>query len=228
MSNIAVVNPEITCFKCLQEKDVKQIYIPSKGYGSGFDSWSTQINLCDECYKLTNPSWWELKDADQDIEEYDEWYGSAPYKYEDEIFKFAKSLEPAGRELFWNRYASHSHWEPQDYIDYELGNLSHEKCEEYGVYSPQVIEAYQTRFPTCQHPVHIIYDDGTVGCQCPFGALGREGQTVDLNIWDNCYRCTYYQVRETTIREFKREDLNDYEIYYKAKLNHDKYKSKFE
>jgi len=132
----AIENPGCICFKCLKETKVTTIEIPQMGYGSRFDGLSTRIQLCDECYKLTDPNWWKLEviptvqpeELNDDLSE---------YKYENEIFEFIKQIPIASQELFWNRYSSGASAnfkiEAQDWIDLELGILSDEKCEEYGL-----------------------------------------------------------------------------------------------
>lgn len=123
-------NPEHTCFKCLKETKVNTIEINQTGYGSRFDGLSTQIQLCDECYQLTNPDWWELeqipiKELGNDFYE---------YKYENEMFEFIEQLPIASQELFFNHFASGAgaeYMEAQNWINGELGILTDEKCEEY-------------------------------------------------------------------------------------------------
>lgn len=226
--HIAVKNPDLTCCKCLEEKSIRKITIPSKGYGSGFDSWSTQINLCDDCYSATNSEWWELRDSKPPSNE--DWHGDVPYEYEDEIFKFIKSLPLAGQEMIDNTYSTDSYacWEQQDWIDYQLGSLPHEKCKDYGVYSNDEIEAYETRFPSCEHTFNVIYNEKSKGCQCPFGAFGEYGGKTDINTSDECYGCIYYKKRETPIKDIEASDVNDYMSYKKFKIKESEYVSKFE
>ena len=79
------------------------------------------------------------------------------------------------QELVYNSFIEGTsyHMKPQDWIDYRLGVLPHDKCKEYGLYSPDEKKAYYNRFPMCQYPVQIVYDDSTKGCRCPFGAFGK-------------------------------------------------------
>jgi hypothetical protein len=220
--NIAVHNPDITCCNCLKETDkIHVIQIPSMGYGSGFDGWSTQVNLCDECLAKTDPEWWKLKI----INEYE--YMES-YEFEDKIFKYVGSMPLAGKELFWNRYSTDNYlMKSQDWIDYELGILPHEKCKEYGCYSHDEIKAYEERFPKCQHPVNRIWNDKSQACYCPFGSTGDYGQICSCNISDECYQCEYFTDRTAPIRDINNDDYDDYEIYYRAKLNAEKYKNNF-
>lgn len=131
--NKAIENPECICFKCLKNTIIHTIQINQTGYGSNFDGLSTKIQLCDDCYKSTNPNWWELKTIP--IQEYGEDFFE--YEYENEILNFVNQMPLAGQELFWNRYVYGArvtyYMEAQDWIDYELGILSEEKCMEYGL-----------------------------------------------------------------------------------------------
>jgi hypothetical protein len=225
--NKAIQNPENICFNCLKETIVHKIKIPALGWGSQFDNFSTRIHLCDNCYKSTNPDWWKLKIIKGETD-----WNDAYYEYENEILKFVKQMPLAGQELFWNRYATGAfvsyYMEAQDWIDYKLNILPHEKCKEYGLYSPQEIQAYKERFPICQHPVNIIYDDGSKGCWCPFGAHGKYGQKEGLNICDECYQCDYFTQRTTPIKDILYKDWEDYKVYYVSKLKQEEYKNKFE
>lgn len=204
-SNLAVVNPDVTCFKCLKGFDkVKHIMIHALGWGSGFDNFSTQINLCHDCYETTDPKWWELKvcgnfDENGNYDEHGEWY-----EFEGEIFKYVNSLPIAGQELFYSRYsygACAHHMEPQDWIDYNLDILPHEKCKEYGRYSPQERTAYRDRFPTCGKVFRKTYSDGSSCCKCNFGAHGTtDGECDKYNISKECYMCKQYIPRLEAIK----------------------------
>jgi hypothetical protein len=155
----------------------------------------------------------------------------ADYKYEKDIINFVNTLPLQGKELFWNRcaYGACSNiMDSQDWIDMHLGILPDEKYEEYGMYSPSEIKAYKERFPICEYPVTEIFNDGSKGCWCPFGASGNYNQQIGLNISDECYYCKYFKVRETPIKEIYSEDFNDYELYMKSKLKAEELKKKFE
>lgn len=193
--HIAIQNPDITCCKCLKEKqNIKHLHIPALGYGSGFDCWSTQINLCDECLQTTNPEWWKLEIID------DEWGGS--YRYEKEIFEFIKSLPLAGQELFYNHYSTEGYtMNSQDWIDYQLDILPHEKCKEYGMYSPQEKQAYKDRFPKCQHVELHVYNGGSSHTKCFKNAFGEaDGSCNEHNISNKCYMCSYFKERTKDIK----------------------------
>ena len=220
--NQAIQNPEIVCFNCLKETIVHKIKIPALGWGSQFDNFSTEIHLCDECMKLTNSEWWKLKTIKGETDSDGEYY-----EYEDEILKFVEQMPLAGQELFYNRYATGEfasfHMEAQDWIDYKLNILPHEKCKEYGLYSPQEIQAYKERFPKCQHVFNIVYNDASIGCWCPFGAYGEFEQKTGRNICDECYECKYFKKRRTPIKYISEKDWIDYKIYYIAKLKEEEF-----
>lgn len=194
--NIAIKDLGKTCCKCLKETEVKKIFIPALGYDSSFDNFSTQIDLCENCFKETNSEWWKLEIENGS-------YGGH-YKYEEDIFNFVKGLPLSGQELFFGRYANGAcsgYMTGQDWIDYELGILSHEKCKEYGYYSPQEIFAYENRFPTCKEVFLKIYEDGSKGTYCKKGAHGNEDGSCCSNISSECYDCTLYGIRESDIEE---------------------------
>jgi hypothetical protein len=219
--NKAITNPDSTCCNCLKETDIHKIEIPKMGYGSRFDGWSTQINLCDDCLSKTNPEWWKLntKVAFLDFE---------CYEYEKEILDYVKQMPIEGQEIFYNRYSTDDYrMEPQDWIDYKLNELSHEKCKEYGVYSPEKILAYETRFPTCQYPANRIYSEYSKDCWCPFGAYGRVGQIPIEQPNPECYECSYYKERETPIIDVEVEDWDDYMFYVQYHLRAEEIEKKF-
>jgi hypothetical protein len=230
-NNTALINPNSTCCSCLKEGKVRNIHIGALGWGSSFDNFSTQINLCDECFQLTNQDWWKLKVCGNHDEngQYDmsgEWY-----EYEDEIFKFVKQMPLAGQELFYNRYAygacASINWEPQDWIDYRLDILPHEKCKEYCCYSPQEKKAYADRFPNCKHVEIKVYSDKSKGSYCWRNAFGDSEGNCGLNYSDRCYLCNYFEERNEEIKVvdmledfYKRETerLNDMIVYATNRL----------
>ena len=120
--NQAIQNPENVCFNCLKETIVHKINIPALGWGSQFDNFSTKIQLCDDCYKLTNPEWWKLNKIKGKTD-----LDGECYEYEDEILDFVEQMPLAGQELFFNRYATGEfasfHMNAQDWIDNQLGIL---------------------------------------------------------------------------------------------------------
>lgn len=228
----AIHNTECLCWKCLKEHDKSKIHIieiGALGYNSCFDNLSTRIQLCDDCYGI-NPEWWELKTV---IPKGFEQFGYS-YEYDKEICDYLNNLPLESQELVWNKYAygACGGWcmDAQDWIDYQLGILSHKKCKKYGLTSYEEERAYKERFPTCQYPIGIIYNDGSNGVHCPFGAMGKyeDGEIfVKDNVQKECYRCRYYKERVGDIITLKKEDEADYNLYVKYQLNKNRLEQKF-
>ena len=228
----AIHNSDCLCWKCLKKHNKDMIHIieiGALGYNSRFDNLSTRIQLCDDCYNV-NPDWWKLEKI---IPSVDECFGEK-YKYEREICQFIEELPLEAQELIWNECAygacADYHMDAQDWIDFQLGILPHEKCKEYGYYSPDEEKAYEERFPTCQHPIEVIYDDGSHGCHCPFGAFGKceDGIVyVDMNMWTECYGCNYYKQRTVPVMRINSDDESDYNLYLKYHLNKERLEEKF-
>lgn len=220
---IVAIKDTTICMKCLKKKATHIYEITYRGYGSIFDSMDSKFQCCDDCDKPEYEEWfYEEEVMDGYVE---------TYQYEEKIKELIKSLPLESQELFENRFDNKAYYmEPQDWIDYELDELSHEKCKEYGIYSPKDIEAYKTKFTTCEHVANVIWNDGSKGSQCPFGAYGEYDQKIDEcgNLSDECTNCIYYKQRKNPIQEIKGEVLNDWEIYMNAKLKADEYKRKFE
>ena len=189
------------CMKCLKEKVDYQIKIPMLGYGSDFDSFSTQIDLCEDCYNETNKEWWELEiiplEEKYQFEEIPDPF--MKYKYEDEIIAYVKTMPLEGQEKFYNSYSNEYHMDIKDWVAYHKGELSHERCKDYGMYSPQEISAYEDRFPNCSKVEIQIHSDGSKGSRCHQGARGDENGKCGLNMWNNCYLCDSFSEREGDI-----------------------------
>lgn len=213
------------CMKCLKNKATHTYTIYGRGYGSSFDMSDTKFQCCDECNR---PEYYEWFNETEVMDGYVE-----TYQNEDNILELIKSLPLESQELFENRFDVGSDgWrmESQDWIDYQLNELPHERCKEYGLYSPKDIEAYYTKFTNCEHVANIIWNDNSRASWCPFGASGDYGQKIDEcgNLSDECTDCKYYKLREIKIKEVKGEDLNEWEVYMKARLKAEEYKHKFE
>ena len=188
--NIKAVEDECLCMKCLKNKATHIYPVSYRGYGSIYDMTDTKFQCCDEC----------------DRSEYKEWFFETPtvneneyaenYKYEDNIYELIKSLPLESQELFENRFDNRG-WQmvSQDWIDYKLDELPHEKCKEYGLYSPKDIEAYNNKFTTCEHVANVVWNDNSKGSWCPFGASGDYGQKIDEcgNLSDECTDCRFYK-----------------------------------
>lgn len=223
----AVHNVDSLCWNCLRKKDdVRIITIQESGYGSSFDGFSTRIQLCGECYNESQKEKpiWNMDKVNKNMVHC--------YKYDKEMEHYIDSLPIVSRELVYNTYAkgASSGWKmkPQDWIDYESGLLPHEKCKEYGLYSPQAISAYEERFPKCQHPVNIIYSDGSKECQCPNYVCGNYGQACkNGSIGEDCYNCPYYKERTAPIIEVSADDFNDYAYYALYHINKEDWEKRF-
>lgn len=76
------------------------------------------------------------------------------YLYDNEMSSYLHNLPLESRELVFNRNSygacADCNMKPQDYIDYELDELPHNKCKQYCMYSPQERAAYKERFPNCE------------------------------------------------------------------------------
>lgn len=215
----AIENHEGLCWKCLSSLDKSEIHIieiPELGYNSAFDGEGTRIQLCQCCYKKSkedNPNIWnmEVKQLKQNG-----YFIGTEYLYEADILDFIDKLPIQSQQFVLNEFANGSlsnpkyKMKPQDWIDYNLGILSHEKCKEYGMYSFDEMLAYDENFPTCQNVVNIIYDDDSKGSKCPCGAYGGYNQTTDNYICEGCYGCKSYKKRTNpittmTIEEFRQK-----------------------
>lgn len=186
---IIAINDQSVCMKCLQKKATHEYAIYGRGYGSDFDEASTHLQLCDNCHH----------------EEYHEWFNESPcsiedgycetYQHEEKIHKLIESLPLEAQELFHNTFASgwtSYNMDAQDWIDYKLEELPHEKCKENNLYSPQEIKAYEDRFPTCNNVFLKIWSDGSSCCRCSLGAIGDKDGSCGLNISTECYQCARY------------------------------------
>lgn len=194
MKNICVNNHEHLCWNCLQSKEnIHYIDIPMLGYGSQFDEFGTHIQLCDDCYSLTNPEWWNLETVIREgcFEE---------FKYEKEIINYVKSMPLAGQELFWNSCSGECRkMEPQDWIDYELGILPYDVCEKYGMYSPEERLYYLYRFPKCVNVFNVLENGKITTSACPYGVYGLANGECDGNYYSECYKCNKFIKRPTLL-----------------------------
>jgi len=211
----AIDDFENLCFCCL-EKDksgLKTYYLYRSEYGSSFDNNYTYLQICDDCKPKDIELWFNESPEMNDY--------CADYKYEENIIDLIDTFPLQGQELFWNRCASGAcsyTMESQHWIDDKLGILPDEIYEnEYSMYSPRQIKAYEERFPTCEHPVNAMFDDDSKGCYCPFGASGNYNQEISPNVSDECFGCEKYKIRETPIKEMSYDTYKKYEIYIQGK-----------
>lgn len=124
--NIVALEDKTLCMVCLKEKASHKYKISCRGYGSLFDEDDTHWQCCDNCHKDEYDIW---SNEQPKIEDYYE-----EYKYEDKILEFIHSLPLQSQELFFNSFSSDGYnMDAQDWIDYKLDELPHEKCKEYGL-----------------------------------------------------------------------------------------------
>lgn len=219
--HIAIENPQSICFNCLQEhQQLHIIHIPVLNHGSKFTNFSSRLNLCPSCYNLTNPLWWNL----EIIKSYTEYnMMQLNYKYEQEILDFINNMPLSGQELFYARFGKGLNCDSmrsQDWIDYALDKLSHDKCKEYGYFSPKERKAYYERFHVCDKVRIIIRDkendkNNHKESRCPFGAFGNEdGASENHKPHHQCYGCQMFEVRdsENGIEIMNKEDYEIYEL----------------
>ena len=235
---VAIKNTKNFCYKCLQKKDkVRIISIGASGYGSAFDNMSTSLQLCEECYKKSTkdkPIWnMETVYGDAHFDRFtskncvpkekivDECIDER-YRYDKEMSEYLRHLPLESKELVYNRNAYGACADivmaPQDWIDFNLDELSHKKCKQYGIYSPQERAAYEERFPNCECVVINKYNDESQGSSCPYGAFGNEDGDVGLNMWDSCYMCSHYKPREGDIKVI--DEVAEYYKNEKDRLIH--------
>lgn len=219
---IVAVKDETICMKCLKKKATHTYYIRYRGYGSLFDDVNTKFQCCDDCDKPEYDEWFNEKEVMHGYVE--------TYQHEDEIFNFIYNLPLESQELFENRFDYMAYkMDSQDWIDFKLNELPHERCKEYELYSPKDREAYITKFTTYEYVMNVTYDDNSKASWCPFGANGDYNQKINEceDICDECTDCKLYKKRELPIKEIKGEDLHEWQLYMKVKLNEKEYKKKF-
>lgn len=201
--NITPLNQDM-CMCCLKEKATHDYHIYNRGYGSEFDDVCTYWQCCDKCHKDEYDLWANEYCVNEDEDYYE------TYQYEEDILNLIHSLPLESQELFFNRFSNDSFMDAQDWIDYKLDELPHEKCKEYHLYSPQEKTAYKERFPNCDKVYKKVWSDGSSGCHCLNGASGKADGTCDeYNISHHCYMCTLYKPREN-----KMKIINEIDEYY--------------
>ena len=222
---IPIEDAKYTCMKCLRSDiPVKVIHIGSIGYGSFFDGIDTEVHLCADCMKKNGNDIWDLNIIqDGSFNE---------YAHEEEIIAILKDLPLRGQELVFNTYLHDIRgdvkMDRQDWIDYRLGELPHDRCKEYGLISKDEAIAYYERFPTCQYPYESVGPYKYKRCICALhGATGLPGQRCTRTISVECYRCDDYVQRFSPIRSVFSEDADDYELFVKAKTRWDELLKRF-
>lgn len=195
---ITALKDTTVCMQCLKKKATHTYSIYGRGYGSNYDNFNSKFQLCDDCAKDEYKTW-----ADEESHWEGEMFCGEVYKYEGNISALLKSFPLEAKELFYNRFATGANadtMKPQDWIDFELNELSYKKCKKYGLISPQERVAYIERFPNCSCVVINKYRDGSQGSSCPYMAHGDKNGNVGLNISCECYMCSHYKPREGDIK----------------------------
>lgn len=218
-------NKHRLCYQCDElVRDPKfslhTLTVAGRGYGSIFDSSHFEVQLCSNCVKADYDLWFNEEPVMHDYVE--------EYSHEEKIGSLIDGFLVENQEYVWNENSSYMIMDRQDWIDMKLGALPDEKYKEYGMYSPSEVAAYEERFPVCQHPVNVRYDDGSVGCRCPHGAMGHKDQEASLNISVECFGCEFFEQRKTPIREITHEDYDLYKSYYRLKDHMDELKARFD
>lgn len=217
---------EYKCYKCNHKFETGELgyeyKLNDRGYGSDFDMAEVSFDLCDSCNKPEYYEW--CNELPTFINEYCE-----NYKYEDNLHDLIHSFPLENQEKIYNNGTFGSYSIPtQDWIDINNGiELSDEKYKEYGMYSPKEIRAYKERFPTCSQPINVVYEDGSKGCRCVYGAFGSYGQELGLNVHQGCCKCKYYSLRENPLQEMTSKEFDDFEMFVEGKENYFKFKDRF-
>lgn len=186
------------CFKCLQrKKNIKTYKIENRGYGSDYDGFSSELQICEDCLEGKHE---ELEKWFNETCEYDSGNYLEEYKYENNIAEYIKTLPIQGQELFENQIScgfGAYNMDSQDWIDIELKIASDSTYKKYGFYTPSEKKAYYDRFPTCKHVYLKIYKDGSKATRCDvhFGVSGNEDGSCGINICNACYYCNHYEKR---------------------------------
>ena len=194
---IIALTDTTVCMQCLKKKATHTYSIYGRGYGSDYDNFNSKFQLCDDCAKDEYKTW-----TDEECHWEGEMFCGEVYKYEGNISALLKSFPLEAKELFYNRFATGANadtMKPQDWIDFQVGELSYKKCKEYCLISPQEERAYKERFPNCACVTVKKYKDGSQGSKCPYGAFGDEIGNADSNTSCKCYMCSYYKPREGDI-----------------------------
>ena len=209
------------CFKCLQEKETIRIPINPLGYDSFFDNWGTEIHLCQDCIdSCIDSSIWDISSGTLSIVKKQTTKTNGPsttetlyYSHEDEIVDYIHQLPIQSQELVFNRFAwgaSVPVMKPQDWIDYNMGTLSHEETKKYGLISLDELKAYHQKFPMCKHVRILTELDKPIYSSCIFGCKGDvNGVCYDNPTFIPCYNCEFFQEKEQGVNTFLYIDENN-------------------
>ena len=120
---IVPIKDESLCMKCLTKKATHKYRVNGRGYGSILDGCNTTFQCCCDCNESDYHEWFSEKAGG------DEWIEE--YQYEENISNLIKSLPLESQELFWNSLNYNAWQNPQDWIDYKLGESSYsiDECD---------------------------------------------------------------------------------------------------
>ena len=118
--------PDGICL-CCQDKPATHTYKFEKprGFGSAFDMLDFEFCCCDDCNRKRFAKW--FGDAYRMLDEY-----TKDYAYEAELCKFIEALPMNAREKVYNAGDPYG-IDAQDWIDIQLGEISPELAEKYGL-----------------------------------------------------------------------------------------------
>lgn len=183
-------NQCVCCGKEVQDSEI--IRFTGRGYGSIFDSMNTKIPICNSC-KPKNLDLWINEKCNMD--DYSE-----VYQFENELEKWFEQLSVQGRELIYNTNNTDSmHHKNVDWILMDKGIARHDVYKNNHMWSPIEINAYNTKFPTCEEVIIKEYKSGSKVPECPYssahGILDKlTGQIkAGPNINESCLNCKIYE-----------------------------------
>lgn len=215
------------CYHCLSNNDLEEFYFEDIGWNSKFDGLESKIILCKNCIEKLKPLWIPPKTITVEDIHFPE-YSTATYAFEEELFEFIENCDIRIKELFFNQYNEGFQFkkiDSQDWIDYNLGILPHEKCKKYGFISPEETKEYNEKYPNCKHVYNSQIGDIKFS-QCIFNAKGDyNGNTVE-NTSTQCYNCPHFvkRTRNKKYKDIRYQEIEEYNTYQKIKLDPEKLK----
>ena len=137
------------------------------------------------------------------------------YEHEREMYDYINSLPIEGQELVYNRLGedrgkSCKH-DPQEWIDYHLGELSYELCKKNHWVFKGEFESYQNHYEKCGHVKNVIWNKGGKDSQCFINPLvkGEFGGGCS-KVGTGCYDCEYFKERDKEIETVDLSGIDDY------------------
>lgn len=130
------------------------------------------------------------------------------YEHEREMYDYINNLPIEGQELVYNRLAE-GKYDPQEWIDYYLGELSYELCKKnHWVFNGE-FESYQEHYGRCGHVKNLVWGDGSKGSQCFIHPIvnGKYGG-ICKDIGTGCYNCEYFIERRGNVEDIELKDYS--------------------